>query len=394
MVNILVKIGLSAVIALAVLFQIYLKDAVWLALGVGKVFQPISDFPYTCRKIVNPRMEACEDMWLSKSTRQLFLACSDPLTREKWFTNVGHLNVSGRSEKDAIVVLDLESDSFEPRVLETPGFTGTSGDGLINVAGFTGIDNADGSIDILITNMRPSVDETGKLLDQYVHGGNTTIERFTTRAGMSEMKHVKTHADRGIATPNRVAAMEDGTFYITNDHGPHKTGWRHHLSPILGYANINACPPSEPCKEVSSNLHFPNGLAIHDNTLYLPDSITGVLTIYNILRSHELNKTAEMKLDYALDNASVDENGDIWIAAFPKGIAIFESYKDPYGFSAPAAVMKVTKGEEGWKFEKVLEDGLGEILPVATTVVHDAKTGRLFLSSVISPWIAVCEPKV
>ena len=86
MVNTLVKIGLTAVIALAVLFQIYLKDAVWLAFGVGKVLQPISDFPYTCRKIVDPRMEACEDMWLSKSTRQLFLACSDPLSREKWMT--------------------------------------------------------------------------------------------------------------------------------------------------------------------------------------------------------------------------------------------------------------------------------------------------------------------
>lgn len=86
MVNILVKVGLSAIIALAVLFQIYLKDAVWLAFGVGKVLQPISDFPYTCRKIVNPRMEACEDMWLSKATRQLFLACSDPLARDKWLT--------------------------------------------------------------------------------------------------------------------------------------------------------------------------------------------------------------------------------------------------------------------------------------------------------------------
>jgi hypothetical protein len=133
--------------------------------------------------------------------------------------------VSGRSEKDAIVVLDLDSDNFEPRVLKTPGFTGTSGDGLINVAGFTGIDNSDGSIDILITNMRPSVDEDGKLVNQYVHGGNTTIERFTTGTGTGEMKHVKTYADRGIVTPNRVAIMEDGTFYITNDHGPHKTGW-------------------------------------------------------------------------------------------------------------------------------------------------------------------------
>jgi hypothetical protein len=81
----LIKIGLSAIVVLAVLFQIYLKEAVWLGFGIGKVLQPISDFPYTCRKIVDPRVEACEDMWLSQSTRQLFLACSDPITRNEWF---------------------------------------------------------------------------------------------------------------------------------------------------------------------------------------------------------------------------------------------------------------------------------------------------------------------
>lgn len=151
--------------------------------------------------------------------------------------------MSGRSEKDAIVVLDLDSDNFVPQVLKTPGFSGTSGDGLINVAGFTGIDNADGSVDILITNMRPSVDEAGKFLDQYVYGGNTTIERFTTGAGMSEMKHIKTYADRGIATPNRLAVMEDGTFYVTNDHGPHKIGWVSHHHRLYGtIANLAASP--------------------------------------------------------------------------------------------------------------------------------------------------------
>ena len=142
------------------------------------------------------------------------------------------------------MVLDLDSGSFEPRVLKTPGFSGTAGDELINVAGFTGTDNADGRIDILITNMRPSVDENGKLVDQYAHGGNTTIERFTTGAGMSEMKHVKTYADRGIATPNRVATMEDGTVYVTNDHGPHKTGWvSHDIALHERIANSPASPP-------------------------------------------------------------------------------------------------------------------------------------------------------
>lgn len=83
MAGVLFKAGLAAV-ALAVFFQVALKETIWLAFGIGRVLQPISDFPYTCRKIVDPRMEACEDMWLSESTRQLFLACSDSLARSHW----------------------------------------------------------------------------------------------------------------------------------------------------------------------------------------------------------------------------------------------------------------------------------------------------------------------
>lgn len=60
MAGILIKAGLLAV-ALAVIFQVAVKDTVWMAFGIGRVMQPLSDFPYTCRKIVDPRMEACED---------------------------------------------------------------------------------------------------------------------------------------------------------------------------------------------------------------------------------------------------------------------------------------------------------------------------------------------
>jgi hypothetical protein len=84
MVNLLTKVGFSAVVVLAVLFQVFLKDTLWMFLGIGRVMQPLSDFPYTCRKIVDPRLEACEDMWLSQSTRQMFLACSDSTSRQSW----------------------------------------------------------------------------------------------------------------------------------------------------------------------------------------------------------------------------------------------------------------------------------------------------------------------
>ena len=44
--------------------------------------------------------------------------------------------------------------------------------------------------------------------------------------------------------------------------------------------------------------------------------------------------------------------------------------------------------------EKVIEDREGKVLPAASTVVHDVKTGNLWLSGFASKFITVCEPKV
>ncbi|RBR19011.1 hypothetical protein FVER53590_10110 [Fusarium verticillioides] len=390
------KISIAATALLAILFQIYLKEAIWLGFGINRTIQPLSDFPYQCRKIVHHRLEACEDMYLSQSTRQLFLACSDPFARGQWQPNVGYRNVSGRSQRDAIVALDIDKpvdNGFAFRSLKTPGFEGTAGDRLINLAGFSGVEQDNGDIDLFFVNLRPSIDADGKLVDQYFHGGNATIEHFATGPQATEMKHVRTYANHGIATPNRVAAMNDKSFYISNDHGPYKFGWRHHLSMILGFSDVTFCD-TQSCKTVAPNLQFPNGLVIKENILYLPDSITGRLYIYRILPNKDLEKINEVNLGYGVDNASIDENGDIWIAAFPIGVEIFKAYDDPYNAHPPSAVLRVRKIWGEYVVEKVLEDAKGEVLPAATTVVHDARTGRLFLSSVISPFIAVCEPKL
>ena len=82
MAGLLVKLGVSAVVLLAVAFQVLLKDPIWRGFGIGKQFQPLSDFPYECRRIEH--LEACEDMWLSEASRVLYLACSDPVTRGQW----------------------------------------------------------------------------------------------------------------------------------------------------------------------------------------------------------------------------------------------------------------------------------------------------------------------
>jgi arylesterase / paraoxonase len=80
---ILVIVG-NIVLLGAVLWPIIIRDLVIVNSGFGRKIQPISDFPYQCRRISGPGLQACEDMWLSERTRQLFLACSTSLSRKEW----------------------------------------------------------------------------------------------------------------------------------------------------------------------------------------------------------------------------------------------------------------------------------------------------------------------
>lgn len=125
--------------------------------------------------------------------------------------------------------MDIDSpngDGFEYRTLSTPGFSGTAGDGLLQLVGLTGIDSPAGNkIELLLVNNRPTVDPaTGKLLDQTVVGANSTIEVFETGSQAVGMKHVRTFAGANVSTPNNIAALSSDAFYFTNDRGVNKVG--------------------------------------------------------------------------------------------------------------------------------------------------------------------------
>ncbi|KAK0375326.1 hypothetical protein CLIM01_07325 [Colletotrichum limetticola] len=390
-------------VILGVALQLVLKDPIWLGLGIGKESQPLSDFPYSCRRIEDPRLQACEDMWLSEATRQLFLACSDPLSRRQWLPNAQHMNASGRSTRDAVIALDIDipkGDAFEYRVLETPGFTGTAGDGLLQLVGITGIDAPKGDrVEILVVNNGPSVDPvTGTLLDQKSVGANSTIEVFETGPKAMGMKHVRTFVSANISTPNNIAALSSEEFYFTNANGPHKVGLQFFIGPLMGDGDVSFCSASTGCKRVSERHRMPNGLVRGlDGLIYVPSSMAGGVQVFEVLSGNDgngLKKVVDIPVPYAIDNLSVDGKGDIYAAIFPRGIEILQAAKDPLNARPKSAAVRIRKEGDGvYVWEKIIEDGLGEVLPGTTTVVHDAKTGRLFFGGVTSPFIAVCEPK-
>ena len=292
-----------------------------------------------------------------------------------------------------------------------------------------GARHSDGSVHLYFVNAAPTYDETTEsLAQQSVTGANGTIEAFNLPdpATSDTLKHLHTFYHRDlITTPNRPAPLPDGTIYITNDHGPHRAGLGHALSPVIRTGTIVHCaPPTVPgaqstCTPVGGKHAFPNGLhySTQHNELYVPSSVTGQITVYappphNTVANSTLTRVADVPVGYPLDNISEDDGtGDLWVAGFPKLSEMMDLFKPATpidGRGAPTASFRVRRtksdskddgdgakgqGKAEWEVHKVVEDANAEILPTATTVVRDGKTGRLFFVGVVSPWIAVCEPK-
>jgi hypothetical protein len=65
-------------------YQLYLKELLTTTFGVGRVIQSIDEFPYTCRRLEHPQLEACEDIWLDDEGRTLYAACAGTNGRLAW----------------------------------------------------------------------------------------------------------------------------------------------------------------------------------------------------------------------------------------------------------------------------------------------------------------------
>jgi len=68
----------------AYLYQLKLHDVIFYDLGLGRSYQRIEDFPYTCRRLRHPLLESCEDMILDPESRNLYAACATSIARQQW----------------------------------------------------------------------------------------------------------------------------------------------------------------------------------------------------------------------------------------------------------------------------------------------------------------------
>lgn len=157
---------------------------------------------------------------------------------------------------------------------------------------------------------------------------------------------------------------------------------------MLRTGDLSYCPPNGACQKIAGGFQFPNGLHLgSDGLVYVPSAAVGGITVFKPTADGSATKIHYIDLKYPIDNISEDTNGDLFAASMPKIMASVASFDDPLNAPVPpATVWRVTRlnREISDKYEyslsKVIEDRDGEVLPGTTTAIHDALTGRLFLS--------------
>ncbi|CAG8958877.1 hypothetical protein HYFRA_00011830 [Hymenoscyphus fraxineus] len=167
------------------------------------------------------------------------------------------------------------------------------------------------------------------------------------------------------------------------------------LEMFWGGGSIAYCPNHQtPCHIAtpSSTFNFPNGITQDPvGLIYVANSGTGSITVLALNTTTQmLDRIHEVDIKMPIDNLSVDSRGYINVAGFPDVVGLVRSSSSMEGRDVGSSVFRVRiVGEEG--VVKVLEDVEGKILPASTVVAHDAKTGNLWLVSIASSFVTVCE---
>jgi len=150
--------------------------------------------------------------------------------------------------------------------------------------------------------------------------------------------------------PNAIVATGARQFYLTNDSG--KQGAWARASQVLFGSDRSTLVYFDGTKarvEVA-DLQYPSGLALSPDgsRLYVAETFAGALRIYRRdAQSGGLTLEETIDLPTAPGNLDVDDEGAVWIAAYPKLLSLAAHLRDP-GKRTPTQVLRLDPKTRQW----------------------------------------------
>ena len=172
------------------------------------------------------------------------------------------------------------------------------------------------------------------------------------------------------------------------------------LNFLIGSGSVAHCAsdPSQACTEYDIPFNFANGLVRIDQTLYVANSATSIISVLQIHENNTITLIEKIQIPMPIDNLSLNGKGEIYVAGIPDAWGFMASMEDPQR-KVGATVFRIKRvmgdderGRARHVLEKVLEDIEGSVLPAATVAVSDSKRGTIWLSGNMAKGLVVCDP--
>ncbi|PLW16205.1 hypothetical protein PCANC_12536 [Puccinia coronata f. sp. avenae] len=366
-------------------------------------------------------LEACEDIFVDQPTGIAYLACSSRKQRAHWIPAMNLLNyqkVQGLSA-DYVAILDLKTSEHRKLRLENlPDRLLQNGIHTHGLDLFIHPEPSDSDVETQSaeTESKQSQPRHASLYlinhrfpddDQSSGTADSVIEVFDTTIGSDQATHRRTIQHDLIVTPNNLVALNQDSFYVTNDHR-RKKHWTRNLDMFFLDSALNSviyCSYDQSMMQCIPALHgrhhFPNGIAKGPgNTIYMANTLNARLRLLEIQPDHTLVIKEDIKVPRIIDNLYVTKSGSVFIAAIPSVLKfqsmLGESHKEKSALVSPSEVWKFSNLTTGttsspsnrFSLERVFADDGNQVSCTTGVAVWDSK---LFMTGIASPYLSVCE---
>lgn len=217
------------------------------------------------------------------------------------------------------------------------------------------------------------------------HAKGHSIEQFELLG--DSLIYQRTYRDPSMISPNDVIALDENSFYFTNDHGyTSKLGLL--AENYLGLKASNVVLYNGDYKEVAGGISYANGLNISKGRkqLIVASPRSFKINYYDILSDASLRLDDRLDIGTGADNIELDEAGNLWIGCHPNLLA-FTAYAGGKNLVAPSEILKITPDR---LVEKLYEND-GEMVSASSVVAPYGDL--LFVGTVMDDVLLVLKKK-
>lgn len=169
------------------------------------------------------------------------------------------------------------------------------------------------------------------------------VELFDVAAD-GALTHIKSFTERRLTSPNNVVAVGPESFYVTNDVKAGRQSLRGQFNFLTRAATGEVFYIEDGTWRVAaSGLRFANGIEISGDgrSLYVAETAADTVKVFDRdPASGSLTHRANIAIPGAPDNITVDADGEYWVAAHPKPLAVAMLATRPEAHS-PSMVVRI-----------------------------------------------------